>query len=100
MSSFFPGQSRFLAKIWKMSRFTICPVFVQFFVQVLDFTCPGMSSFFGQKMENVHVFGKTHLVTLDYTVVALASSTVSKSPHGLFALRRTLEGVYCIISHL
>ena len=35
-----------------------------FFVQVLDFTCPGLSSFFGQKMENIQVFGKTHLVTL------------------------------------
>ena len=34
------------------------------FVQFLDFTCPGMSSFFGQKMENVQVFGKAHLVTL------------------------------------
>ena len=31
----------------------------------MDFTCPRLSSFFVQKMENVLVFGKTHLVTLD-----------------------------------
>ena len=45
----------------------------------MDFTCPGLSSFFGQKMENVQVFGKTHLVTLINSVYAISDIKMNKN---------------------